>query len=301
MSLNNYCAIQAINRPALAVKWKKARINIAALETYINTIIDPLRGQDDSIVVIPRFNGGYISLRFCGLEIFQIKPAGEIQVTLGKTGAKIYKLDNPEPPVADVPALPAEVRSMLAEICAFLQHYSMKPGDGPTRALIEGFQPEHWLESVIMADNQLGVQSRARLGLNLSLAKCVTQAPATPIPGKKKSRPIDILSVLEDGRVKFVELKINADVSKANEELTSYKQWLTGRDYPAKYLPETRWEEGYLPARSEGAAGGGWRELLTPDCLVVATVRSDDYPTVLLKKEFINHLPAPFVDISPQS
>jgi len=204
MAFNNYCAIQTINRPALAQRWANARVNIAALEVYINNIIDPLRGQDDSIVAIPRFNGKYISLRFCGLEVFHVQDNGEIKFMLKKEGGLILNTDKP-PTAQNTGALSAEVAALLAEICVFVQNYRMGPRDKQSRALVPGFQPEHWLESVIMADNPVGVRNRQRLGLNPQLSKCVTQAPAQPNPGKKKSRPIDILSVLADERVKRAE------------------------------------------------------------------------------------------------
>lgn len=293
MAFNNYCAIQSINRPELAKRWANARTNIPALEVYINNIIDPLRGPDDSIVVIPRFSAGYISLRLCGLEVFRISPNGQILVMLKKTGVKVVKLKKPEISVSTVAELPAEVASLLRELCVYVQNYRMGPKDGNTRKLIR-IQPEHWLESIIIADNQLGLKLRAHLRLNAQLSKCVTQAPANPVSEEDDGRYIDILSVLEDGRVKLVELKIDDDVIKANEELTSYKQWLSGREYDAKFYPDKRWEEGYLPTRIEGVAGGGWREPFTPDCLVVATSRSEEYPTILLRDNFINHILEPF-------
>ena len=135
------------------------------------------------------------------------------------------------------------------------------------------------------------------MGINPNLEKCVTQAPVTPRLGGMRARFIDILSVDDGGDVSIVELKIDNKVATADEELTSYCTAFANRDYVAHYPypPEVRWAEGYLPARGPGVFGG-WEEHLTPRCLVVATAHSQRYTTILLRENFINHIPQIWAD-----
>jgi hypothetical protein len=253
MNLNQYHAVKAAE-----LAWKDAAKwglfdKLDEIQCYFSDFLD-----SRMLVMVPRFNGNYISFRYCGLEVFRLSKAGKYTTKIELKGKQIRGLKKP----LSLKKLD-ELRAVLdcvkgfATNCIEEVRFSVKR-KGKQERDIPGFSLEHWLENVIMADNDLGKKCRLELGLNSALSKVVTQVPVIlkPADGKnrRRHRHIDVLSLQDDGKVVVVELKKDKNLKRAKEELVDYINWLKcldpqgeGVHDPARGCPAAMMDERYLP------------------------------------------------------
>ncbi len=272
MSLLNYHACQV----ALELcgddltKLSKTKGNIEAIGQLLEPYVD-----DRKLVLVPRFNGGYISFRYCGLEVLRLSLKGQYETCIELTDGRIRGIKRPK----EVTVL-GDLKPLLDKIKEFLDAYVH---DFPTAAktrrqdkTVPGFFLEHWLESMILADTAIGKTARDHLGLNQDLQRVVSQAPVilNPMAGKRmaRHRHIDLLSVNSDGRIIVVELKKDNDLDTAIKELEVYTSWLLrdgkgGDFHPVRGNPLAMVREHYLPD-----VPNAYSDLLAKDIEAVAVV-----------------------------
>ncbi|MBI5359328.1 MAG: hypothetical protein HZA48_01965 [Planctomycetes bacterium] len=206
----------------------------------VNRIFDGCL-DDNKLILTPRFAGNYISLRYCGLEILQLKQ-DEIFGTIEEKNKKIYRVKKYKVKEKSgdnkVAKLIKIVHDAITEKSFFEQEKKARK--------IPGFGLEHWLESMILGDTGLGKSARLRLDLKDDLKEVVSQAPVICKPKKdgkmKRHRHIDIFGISSQGKTIIIELKKDNDFKKAKEELLDYSNWLLGK------LPEADKERGNIQA-----------------------------------------------------
>jgi len=253
-NLSKYHAVQmalALSQDGQS-KWTVTEDKIAVIEKLFESYVDESR-----LVVVPRFNGSYISFRYCGLEVLRLSRAGLYRTCIECTANGIRGTKEPK----DVAQLEA-LTPLLAGIKSFLEGYlcdfRTATKTRKQAKAVPGFSLEHWLESVILADNPIGEKARTHLGLNRDLTKVVSQAPVILLPSagkelkgqRKRHHLVDVLSVNDDGRFSVVELKKDNDLQKAVTELEEYTDWLLKRGVgfdPARGNPAAMAREHYLP------------------------------------------------------
>lgn len=246
MNLFNYFAIETALRLSKESGWRVTEENILRVQEYFKQYVN-----NKKFVLIPRFNGNYISFRYCGLEVLRLTKKGIFQITIKKVGDKIR---NAKPPIRIESSLEDGFGCILDDVKKFLEEFNTIVKEPKEKRKIPGFSLEHWLESLILADSENGVDARKHIGINSDLKKVVTQVPVIMKPKKggvnRRHHHIDILSFNENGKIAIVELKKDDNLNKAKIELTEYSNWLLGKgddfDEQEGYLGEMI-ERNYLP------------------------------------------------------
>jgi len=256
MSLFNYYAIQTALRLSKDTprKWKVTEDEIKAIEAVFKPYLD-----DDKLVLTPRFNGNYISFRYCGLEVLQLSRKGTWSICIEWRKGKIRRAAKQEE-VASIGDL--DFQSFMKEIKQFLEgylynfHVAIKTKR--QERMVPGFSLEHWMESIILADTATGKKVRKCLGLNQDLHMVVSQVPVIVNPSKRKKRAlhIDLLSLNDVGKITVVELKKDDDLDTAIEELKIYTNWLLPENKSDLFClkrgnPKEMVKEHYLPGNAE--------------------------------------------------
>jgi len=248
MDLFKYFAVEkALNQ------WKITKEQINKIEQFFA----PYLGYP--FVLVPRFNGDYISFRYCGLEVLRLTKKGTYKITIEKKGDKILGIRNPKTlqKLEDLEPLVKIIEGFAEEYKRDFTKHNKKSKQERT---IPGFQLEHWLESIILSECDEGERARKHLGINTSLKMVISQVPIILLPSKNskvkknRRRNIDILSFDRDGTAKVVELKKDNNLKKAKEELRVYTDWLMkNKDefHPERGCPEAMVEKHYLPADIE--------------------------------------------------
>ena len=254
MNLHNYYAIAKaleLSQPS-EKKWEIKKDQIIAINDFFEPYLDY-----EKLVLIPRFNGNYISFRYCGLEVLQLTKNGKYKINICEKSNQIRGADKPKEieSLNDLRPYLNKIKDYLNRCKANYQEVFKQPKQ---KRYIPGFSLEHWLESIILSDSPEGKRTRECLGINPDLKKVVSQAPIILIPSKysKSKKPrdrhhhIDILSFNDDGTVTVVELKKDDDLPKARRELVEYTNWLMerkGEFHLDRGNAEAMMEKGYLP------------------------------------------------------
>jgi len=203
-------------------------------------------------VLVTRYNGTYLSFRFCGLEMLQLKKDGKFHNPLYINSSKIIRRN-----IKTIVTTPPfkDVEKILLHLDSFLNN-AFKTGNTKSKyigSIIPGFSFEHWLESLIMSDTICGEQTRDYLKIDpYNLTHLVSQVPVIIAKGsmkKKRSEHIDLLA-LNKNQISIIELKKDDDYKKAYIELVKYNQWYNGKLLKADPIRGNRIameKEGYLP------------------------------------------------------
>jgi len=259
MSLFDYYAIQTALRLSKDAprKWKVTEAGIKAIETVFEPCLD-----DDKLVLTPRFNGSYISFRYCGLEVLQLSRKGKWSKCVKLEEGQVKRAGKLEK-VASIVDL--DIQCFVKDIRNFLEEYlHCFPEAINTRRherLVPGFSLEHWMESIVLADTLTGRKVRKYLGLSQDLQMVVSQVPVIVNRSRIKMRAchIDLLSINEDGRIIVVELKKDDDLDKAKDELEQYTNWLLlrnrGEFCSDRGNPAAMVKENYLPGDAKTFVG----------------------------------------------
>ncbi len=90
MNLNQYHAVKAAE-----LAWKDAAKwglydKLDEIQCYFSDFLD-----SRMLVMVPRFNGNYISFRYCGLEVFRLSKAGKYTTKIELKGKQIRGLKKP--------------------------------------------------------------------------------------------------------------------------------------------------------------------------------------------------------------
>ncbi len=249
MSICNY---YAIDRVLTSRRWEIKESHIKDITKFFKPYLD-----EERLVLIPRFNGDYVSFRYCGLEVLQLTKKGVYRVKICERNKKIRGAKKPQ----KIQSLNC-IKSLLDNIKGFLEecinNYGKVFNQPKEKRYIPGFSLEHWLESIILSDNHRGVNARKYIGVNTDLKKVVSQAPVILNPDKNSTanrsrnrhHHIDILSFNDDSTATVVELKKDNDLAKAKKELEEYTKWLMKADgyfHKGRGNPEAMMKEGYLP------------------------------------------------------
>ncbi|MCK9554398.1 hypothetical protein M0R36_01060 [bacterium] len=232
MGLCNYYAIKTILSPECRKKgWKVKKDKIEKIENFFSEYVD-----HKTLIVIPRFNGNYISLRYCGLEILQVSKNGSLKRTLYKdVNGKIRRLKSPIKIDIDDDIL----KSLMPKIKEFIECRKFISEKKRNR-LIPGFSPEHWLETLILADTKGGEAARKTLKIDENLSNVVSQVPVIRKPKKdsksksprRRSDHIDLFGFDKSkhlGIPVIIELKKDNDLKMALVELKKYCEWYKGK------------------------------------------------------------------------
>ena len=247
MDLFKYYAIET----ALKLRnksWKITEEQIKSIGDFFNPYLN-----NDKLVLVPRFNGSYISFRYCGLEMLRLTKKGQYKIKIRVQNNKLRGC----PKEIDVDSL-QEIKPIIGIAKNFLEacirNFKAVAKQTKQEKIIPGFSLEHWLESIILADNDVGRDARRCLGLSDNLKKVVSQAPVIMNPKKKGGRNrhhhIDILGFNENGKTIIIELKKDNDLNKAMKELYEYTNWFMGegREFHAKRgNPIAMMNEYYIP------------------------------------------------------
>jgi hypothetical protein len=244
MSLFNYYAVQAIlSKEFQKAGWKISRDRITGIEKLFKQFTD-----DKKLVITPRFNGDYLSIRYCGLEALQVTNKNTLRCTLVKNKSGKVRRQKPK----NISSL-SELKPVIALVREAIESKEAVVKSKYER-IIPGFSMEHWLESLILADTEGGRLARLHLGVNPDLYKVVSQVPVIKQPkiGARKRRAdhIDIFSINPDGKVVIVELKKDDDIEKAIKELTEYTNWFLSESDgfdPERGHPLAMQSESYIP------------------------------------------------------
>ena len=251
MGLFNYYSIDVALRKMPSSKvpdWRIPNQQIAEIQDFFAAYT----AGNDRLVVIPRFNGNYISFRYCGLEVLRLSKTGDYSVKIEERrgqirgSQKIIVLSS----LSKLHPLLKKIRRFL---CDCIERFPGSFKADKQQRFIPGFSLEHWLESLVLADNDVGAKARRRLGLSHDLKQVASQVPVIlkPKSGGKKKRHhhIDLLGFNGD-KIVVVELKKDAAISKAVSELTEYTDWIlgNGRGFDdARGKMVAMMDEGYLP------------------------------------------------------
>lgn len=279
MELNKYFAIKNLDRTV----WAGALERIGAIEDAFHAYT-----TDPRLVLIPRYNGNYLSFRYCGLEMLQVGKRGQLRSVLEERGGKIRRNKNP---AAIAGLQDSSFLKTLKAAHAFLTEALHTDFSAKSERLIPGFSKEHWLESLVLGDTPGGASCRKALGLNPDLGQVVTQVPVIRPPlkagGRRRSDHIDVMSVDDAGNAVIVELKQDDDLDTAKVELEKYGNWFKGIN-PNEFDPElgnpkAMISEGYLP-----------RAPISPDKTKLVAVVTDGQPSpaisiIHLPKDWLRH------------
>ncbi len=217
------------------------------------------------LVVTPRFNETYLSFRFCGLEVLQLKKSGQHgmfwEKSIEKRDGRIRSTENNGPETRseslDNLLQISDLESLLETIKSFCissikkNKTSIDSEDDP----IPGFSFEHWLESLFVSDDIVGKSTRRDIGMEMiGPENIVTQVPVIlePYPDGRRRRPkhIDVFCYDPNHVACIIELKKDDDLKTADKEMRTYSAWLRGdldEIDPVMGPPRAIQERGYMP------------------------------------------------------
>ena len=220
--LEKYFAVESWKRQNKTCNYEK---QLEEIEDFFSDYT-----KTPGFIIIPRYNREYLSIRYCGLEVLQLTKRGKYRQTLEQTNKKIKrKKSNMVIGSLD------EIKILMTNIYKFLNEKLEQEFTSINRKddLIPGFSLEHWMESLFIANNRIGKETRESIGLNnVSLKNITSQAPIikNPLPDKNRRRVdhIDLLAIDNDNEVIIIELKKDNDIETAMKEIKKYSEWVNG-------------------------------------------------------------------------
>lgn len=182
---------------------RQAETRLERHQEYLRSIFGPMR---DGLDVVPDTAGDALSIRVLGLEIARLQGDALPRLVWGLEGDRHnYTYDRKQD-------LQDFVRTAIK---------TRAPGSQDMSHLFYRLQPERWLESLLIRDvSQLDPSLRA---------DCVY--PQVPAFSGGDRGVVDILSVLRDGRLAVIELKLNEEITLPMQGLDYWLRvkWLNDR------------------------------------------------------------------------
>jgi len=173
--------------------------------------------NDEKLILLPRIDGRKnVSFRYCGLEIlnaifyerYGYKLKGK---SLNGEKKKVFDLDKDE----DKNKFNFQMKNKIFNYINSMYLGKEKIKKNKKNKKIQGFQPEHWLESIFCSNTSSGSSLRSLIGAPLNAYEIISQVPVICI--KKRSLHIDSVGFHRNGLYTLIELKIDADLDKAKK------------------------------------------------------------------------------------